>query len=108
LNEAEDALEAILVEIDAPPAVADRAAARKDDVLLFDESETNLASTITAVRGDVELTFRNAAYTRPERFKVQRHSAVPMESRGLLAEWDATHDRITVCVPKNQIRQYWW
>jgi hypothetical protein len=55
-------LEAILVEIDALPAVA-RAAARKDDVLLFDESETNLASTITAVRGDVELAFRNAAYT---------------------------------------------
>jgi aerobic carbon-monoxide dehydrogenase large subunit len=89
-------LEAILVEIDALPAVADRAAARKDDVLLFDESETNLASTITAVRGDVELAFRNAAYTRRERFKVQRHSAVPMESRGLLAEWDASHERMTV------------
>ena len=89
-------MEVILVEIDALPAVADRAAARKDDVLLFDESETNLASTITAVRGDIELAFRNAAYTRRERFKVQRRSAVPMEPRGLLAEWDATHDRMTV------------
>src|SRR5580704_3867589 len=86
---AEDALEAILVDIEALPAVAGRAAARKGDVLLFEESGTNLASTITAVRGDIEMAFRDAAYTRRERFTVQRHSAVPMEPRGLLAQWDA-------------------
>jgi len=33
---AEDALDAILVDIEPLPAVADRAAARKDDVLLFE------------------------------------------------------------------------
>ena len=84
---AEDALEAILVDIEALPAVADRAAARSGDVLLFEESGTNVASTITAVRGDVDVAFRAAAYMRRERFKVQRHTAVPMEPRGLLAEW---------------------
>jgi carbon-monoxide dehydrogenase large subunit len=94
---AEDALEAIAVDIEPLPAVADRAAARNGDVLLFEESGTNVASTITAVRGDVELAFREAAYTRRERFAVQRHSAVPMEPRGLLAEWDATGERMTVC-----------
>jgi aerobic carbon-monoxide dehydrogenase large subunit len=93
---AEDALEAILVDIEPLAAVADRAAARKGDVLLFEESGTNLASTITAVRGDIELAFRAAAYTRRERFKVQRHSAVPMEPRGLLAQWDAALGRMTV------------
>jgi carbon-monoxide dehydrogenase large subunit len=79
---AEDALEAISVDIDPLPAVADRAAARAGDVLLFEESGTNVASIITAVRGDVELAFRDAAYTRRERFAVQRHAAVPMEPRG--------------------------
>ena len=93
---AEDALEAILVDIEPLPAVADRAGARKGDVLLFDESGTNLASTITAVRGDIDLAFRDAAYTRRECFKVQRHSAVPMEPRGLLAQWDAALEQMTV------------
>jgi carbon-monoxide dehydrogenase large subunit len=93
---AEDALEAILVDIAPLPAVADRAAARNGDVLLFEEAGTNVASTITAVRGDIEVAFREAAYTRRERFTVQRHSAVPMEPRGLLAEWDAGRGEMTV------------
>jgi carbon-monoxide dehydrogenase large subunit len=93
---AEDALEAILLDIEPLAAVADRASARKGDVLLFEESETNLASTITAVLGDAESAFRDAPYIRRERFKVQRHSAVPMEPRGLLAQWDAAQERMTV------------
>jgi carbon-monoxide dehydrogenase large subunit len=93
---AEDALEAIQVDIEPLPAVADRAAARRGDVLLFEESGSNLASTITAVRGDIDAAFRAAAYTRRETFTVQRHSAVPMEPRGLLAEWDAALARMTV------------
>jgi carbon-monoxide dehydrogenase large subunit len=93
---AEDALEAILLDIEPLPAVADRATARRDDVLLFEGSGTNCASTLTAVLGDADAAFRDAAYIRRERFKVQRHSAVPMEPRGLLAEWDAVHERMTV------------
>ena len=93
---AEDALEAIVVDIAPLQAVADRAAARNGDVLLFEEAGTNIASTITAVRGDIEVAFREAAYTRRERFTVQRHSAVPMEPRGLLAEWDAGRGQMTV------------
>ena len=93
---AEDALDAIVVDIEPLPAVADRAGARNGDVLLFEASGSNLASTLTAVRGDVERAFRDAPYIRRERFKVQRHSAVPMEARGLLAEWDAALGRLTV------------
>jgi aerobic carbon-monoxide dehydrogenase large subunit len=93
---AEDALEAITVDIEPLPAVADRDAARRDDVILFDEAGTNLASTVTAVLGDVETAFKNAPYVRREHFKVQRHAAVPMEPRGLMAEWDAARGRITL------------
>jgi carbon-monoxide dehydrogenase large subunit len=93
---AEDALEAIRVEIEPLPAIADRAAARAGGVLLFEATGTNIASTVTAVRGDVERAFANAPYVRRERFKVQRHSAVPMEPRGLLAEWDAERAQLTV------------
>jgi len=93
---AEDALEAIEVVIEPLPAVADRDAARKDDVLLFESAGTNVASVITAVLGDADAAFRAAAYVRRERFKVQRHAAVPMEPRGLLAEWDPEQQRLTV------------
>jgi aerobic carbon-monoxide dehydrogenase large subunit len=93
---AEDALDAIAVDIETLPAVADRDKARKEDVILFETVGTNLPDTITAVRGDVDAAFESAPYTRREHFRVQRHAAVPMEPRGLMAEWDEEGKRITV------------
>ena len=78
------------------PAVVDRDAARKDDVFLFEETGSNVAGTITATRGDTDAAFKNAPYVRREHFKVQRHGAVPMEPRGLVADWDAAKQRVTV------------
>jgi len=54
--------------------------------ILF-ETASNLAGTLTAVKGDADAAFRTAPYTRREHFKVQRHTALPMEPRGLVAEW---------------------
>ena len=48
------------------------------------------------MRGDADAAFAGAAYVRRERFAVQRHGAVPMEPRGLLAEWDEALGRLTV------------
>jgi aerobic carbon-monoxide dehydrogenase large subunit len=93
---AEDALDAIAVDIEPLPVVATRDAARKNDVLLFENAGTNLASTITAVLGDADTAFKNAPYVRRESFRVQRHAAVPMEPRGLVAVWDAEHQRMSV------------
>ena len=50
----------------------------------------------TANAGDVDAAFRNAAYTRREQFRVQRMTAMTMETRGLLAEWDAAAGRLSV------------
>jgi aerobic carbon-monoxide dehydrogenase large subunit len=93
---AEDALDHIDADIEPLPAVADRDTARSNRSILFHATGTNLAITVTAVRGDADATFKNAPYTRRERFTVQRHAAVPMEPRGLLAEWDATNQRMTL------------
>ncbi len=57
---------------------------------------SNLVGTLTALRGDADAAFENAAYVRRERFEVQRFTAVPMEPRGLLAEWDAGHGHLIV------------
>ncbi|MEA2968568.1 MAG: aerobic carbon-monoxide dehydrogenase large subunit, partial [Alphaproteobacteria bacterium] len=40
--------------------------------------------------------FAGADYVRRESFRVQRHMAMPMETRGLLAEWDAARARLKV------------
>lgn len=93
---AEDALDAIALEIEQLPPVLDRASALKGDVLLFERNGTNSPSTLSGIKGDVDQAFVGAPYTRKERFKVHRHSAVPMEMRGLLAEWDADAQSMTV------------
>jgi aerobic carbon-monoxide dehydrogenase large subunit len=93
---AEDALDAMVLDIAALPAVIDCAMAAKADVLLFESTGRNVALTLSGVRGEPDVAFNDAPYTRRERFKVQRHGAVPMEPRGLLAQWNADRDRLTV------------
>jgi len=93
---AEDGVGAIALDIEELSPVADRRASGRHDILLFEESGTNLAMAFTAVSGDADAAFREAAYVRRERFQVQRYTALPMEPRGLLAEWDGAQGRMTV------------
>src|SRR5262249_47813824 len=86
---AEDALDALAVDIEALPAIVDSAAAARGDVLLVEAAGSNLTLTLSGVRGDADAAFKSAPYTRREQFSVQRYGAGPMEPRGLLAGWDA-------------------
>ena len=93
---AEDAVGTIVVDIELLPAVMTREASIAGEVLLFEEHGTNHAITLTGVKGDADAAIRDADYVRRERFRVQRHTAVPMETRGLLAEWDARLGRLKI------------
>ncbi len=93
---AEDALSLIEIDIEPLPAVADRRVACEAASLLFEEAGSNCPITYTASKGDADAAFAQAPYRRREQFAVQRHSALPMEPRGVLAEWDAEHGRMTV------------
>jgi carbon-monoxide dehydrogenase large subunit len=93
---AEDALAAIAVDIEPLPAVANTQAARLGEALLFEAAGSNVAMTFRAVLGDAAAAFGEAPYTRRERFSTQRHTALPMEPRGVLAQWDAARGRLTV------------
>ncbi len=93
---AEDAFEAITVEVDPLPPVASRRAARAAASRLVEECGSNSPGALTALRGDIEAAFKGAAYVRCERFEVQRFTAVPMEPRGLLADWDEKAGHLTV------------
>lgn len=93
---AEDVLDLIRVEIEPLPAVSDRHEAATNDTLLFEGSGGNLAIRYSAIRGDAAAAFANAEYTRRECFSVQRHMALTLEPRGVMAEWDAAGETLIV------------
>ena len=92
---AEDAASLISADIEALPAIMDREGANDRSVLIHEAAGTN-TSSIEVSRGDPGAAFKTAYYVRRERFSVQRHTAVPMEARGLVAVWDAVDERMTV------------
>src|SRR6185369_637384 len=93
---AEDALEALDVEIDPLPAVAGRQAAESGASLLFEATGSNRAVRYAVAFGDADAAFAKATYTRRESFSCHRLTAVPLETRGLIAEWDAAASRLTI------------
>jgi aerobic carbon-monoxide dehydrogenase large subunit len=93
---AEDGVEAIKLDVAELPVVADRYISQRQETFLFEDASTNLAMQFTAIRGDADAAFRDAEYNRRAHLTVQRHTALPLEPRGLLAEWDAAAGRMTV------------
>ncbi|HMI96083.1 MAG TPA: xanthine dehydrogenase family protein molybdopterin-binding subunit [Micropepsaceae bacterium] len=93
---AEDALQHIRVDIDPLPVVIDRQPSASEGALLFEGTGSNCALTFNARKGAVDEAFRVATYKRREQFRVQRMVAMPMETRGLLAEWDEAAKRLTM------------
>ncbi len=93
---AEDALGAIEVDVEPLPVVANWQSAAKNETLLFENKGSNVTMKFRAVLGDAAAAFKDAPYTRRESFSTQRHTALPMEPRGLLAEWDAASGRLTL------------
>jgi carbon-monoxide dehydrogenase large subunit len=93
---AEDAAGAVDLDIEPLPLVLDRYQSCADGTLLYETHGSNLAVKYTAFLGDAEAAFRNAPYTRREKFRVHRHAAVPMEPRGLVAVWDSGKGRLTL------------
>ena len=93
---AEDAIALIEVDYEQLPAVVDRASCLADDVLLFTTQKSNVASVFNAAKGDAAAAFAAADLVVGDRFYTQRQTATPMETRGLLAEWDVQNRRLTV------------
>src|SRR5919109_999855 len=93
---AEDALDAMDVTYEPLPAVTDLHQSLEHQVIIHEEPATNLAARYTLTLGEVEEAFRSATYTRKEVFKVHRHTGNPLETRGLVASYDAGRGEYTV------------
>jgi carbon-monoxide dehydrogenase large subunit len=93
---AEDATTLIELDINLLDAVADTVAAAAAKSLLFPDAGTNCPMVFTAQKGDAASAFEKAEYVRRESFSVQRHGAMPMETRGLFADWNERDGHLTV------------
>lgn len=90
---AEDALDLISVDIDQLDAVSDVSV--PDQALLFDDRKSNTGLIYEFDKGDIGDIFETAEYTRRERLHVHRHTGMPMETRGVVSEWDSTAGKMT-------------
>ena len=93
---AEDGADAIEVEYEPLEVVPDIEAALRGDVIIHEEQGTNVAGGHHVKLGDVDGAFHDAEYTRKEVLRVHRHTGNPMETRGLLASYDAGRNEVTV------------
>ena len=94
---AEDAAELLHVEYEPLPVVLDPdAAVAPGAPLLQPPTGTNVAGQLTVEMGALDEAFDKAHLVVRQEFRTQRHAAVPLETRGLLAEYDATAETVTV------------
>ena len=93
---AEDLAERVEVEIDELPAVVDAVAAMQPgSPRLFENWADNafIARTISA--GDLNL-FSASPMRLKRRFRMNRHATVSLETRGVVAHWDARLEELVV------------
>lgn len=94
---AEDALELVEVDYEPLPPVVDLAAAvAPDSPLVHAELGTNVAARYTAAVGDVEGAFAAAAHVFRERLVIERSAGMPLETRGVVADWNAREGLLRV------------
>ena len=93
---AEDALELIAVDYEPLPAVVDGLrAAEPASPRLFEQHESNVMFRKVFRWGDVEGAFRSAEHVFAEKFRWHRVGANPMETFGVIVEWDPVEGSVT-------------
>jgi aerobic carbon-monoxide dehydrogenase large subunit len=93
---AEDALARIVVEWEPRPAAVDMvAAAERGAPLVHEDWGTNVAVAFTHAIGDAEAAFAGAEAVFTETFRIQRYVGMPLEGRGVVAQWDRRDETLT-------------
>ena len=105
--EAEDALEAILVDYDPLPAATDlEGALHADAVRAHPDLADNLCWRGEIAGGDIEGAFSAAALVVEDTFRFTRHTGVTLEPRGLLAQYDPASGMLDVRISHQQAHQF--
>lgn len=92
---AADALERIVVEYEALPAVFDPLEALKDDAPRVHPPDSNVYATKTIRKGDVDAAMAGAYRVFEGRYRTQMIEHASIEPHAAIAEWDA-NGRVTI------------
>jgi aerobic carbon-monoxide dehydrogenase large subunit len=92
---AEDALELVDVDYEPLPAITDFTRAQSSDVLVHDSYANNVAGGMAGAPPDEEI-FATSAYVVKENIYQQIYVPVPIETRGLVVEWAAASEELTL------------
>jgi CO/xanthine dehydrogenase Mo-binding subunit len=93
---AEDALELIGVDYEPLPAVADaRKALEPGSPLVFEEHGTNVMLQKVFTWGEIDAAFASAAHVVRHRFRWNRLGANPLETFGVISEWNDVEGTLT-------------
>ncbi len=94
---AEDGAREVAVDYEKLPAVVDLEQALEDGApLIHEQIATNLAAHARQGKGDYAAAARDAAHVIGRRFRYDHGVSSPIETRGIVAHWDAKADRMTV------------
>lgn len=94
---AEDALDSIFVSYENLPVTVD--VEQETDAVLFADAPDNVASQFKMETGNVDEAFAKAEHVVTSRFVCGRHSGVPLETRGLIAQQEPGSGRLYVWGP---------
>lgn len=94
---AEDALDLVELDIEELPAVVDVLAALESDAsILHDKLGGNLIAEFSVSKGDAQTALASAPHTLKRRFYHHRYAAMPMECRGVIAQYEGRTDSYTI------------
>jgi carbon-monoxide dehydrogenase large subunit len=94
---AEDLVQQVLADLEELPAVVDmRKAIEPGAPKVHDDWADNLYLQTAINAGDVDGAARGAAVRITREYRLNRHAAVPLEGRGVLAYWDRRLDELVV------------
>ena len=94
--EAEDLAEAVTVDLDELPVVADMSRSRQPDAPLVHEAWGDNVFVETEVGSDVALVAATAAVTVSKEILTARQCMAPIEGRGVVAYWDARAEQLVI------------
>src|SRR4029077_7440438 len=94
---AEDAVERIVVDYEALPAVVDLEKGLAPGApLIHEDVGSNLAAHVVQKKGDYEAARAQADVVIRRRFSYDRGAAAAIENRGVVAQWDARAQRLSI------------
>jgi aerobic carbon-monoxide dehydrogenase large subunit len=94
---AEDALDEISVDLDILPVVVDiESALDPSSVHVHDDLGTNISAHVRQSKGDYRAAASRAHRILKRRFHYEHGISSPIETRGVVAQWDARANQMTI------------